>query len=85
MVKALNKRSMQEYADREKCTDAEERRLEGIFRWKTAEGSLGAGKLKAEMQNRCCCVGFHVPRVKGQEIDGNNRCFFRIMKVVPRE
>mgnify|MGYP004510289401 FL=1 len=23
MVKALNKRSMQEYADREKCTDAE--------------------------------------------------------------
>ena len=43
----MNKRSMQEYADREKCTDAEERRLEGIFRWKTAEGSLGAGRLKA--------------------------------------
>ena len=65
----------------------EKRRLKGIFRWRTAEGSLGAGKLKAEMQNRCrcCCVGFHVPRVKGQEIDGNNRCFFRIMKVVPRE
>jgi len=76
MVKALNKRSMQIYADREKCTDAgeaqarnaqtqEKRRLEGIFRCKTAEGSLEAGKLKAEMKNRCCCVGFHVPRVKG--------------------
>ena len=83
----LNKRSMQIYADREKCTDAREAQAERHFQMRTAEGSLGAGKLKAEMQNRCrcCCVGFHVPRVKGQEIDGNNRCFFRIMKVVPRE
>ena len=31
MVKALNKRSMQEYADREKCTDAGEAQAERHF------------------------------------------------------
>ncbi len=56
MVKALNKRSMQIYADRENAQTQEKRRLKGIFRWRTAEGSLGAGKLKAEMKNADAAV-----------------------------